>query len=438
MKKFLLIIICIIVLGLAGFISFSPMFERVPPVVKVYSNNSYWNLKSGLKIEITDNTGIKSVDIRFDRFTMHKDCNGKKKLVINLKIPRRLHLSEGKHILKITAIDISKWQVFAGNMTRKKIAISVDKRKPLLNVLSHSYGIGRGGAALVIFKATDKNLDKSLVIVNDKYTFKVFPYKKKGYFITLISWPVKEEKFKAVVVAKDKASNKSMQYLNFFHKKYVYKLSKITLNQNFLDNKVKEILNSADYEIPEDFLARFKLMNENLRNQNETKLENITRSFPVNLINNFKIIPFHPLKNAARKASFGDHRYYFFNNKKISESWHLGVDLASIKNAPIKLNNNGKVVYGKFTGIYGNTLIVYHGLGLYSLYAHCSTFLVSEGAEVKKGTVIAKTGATGAVFGDHLHFAILIQGIESQPLEWFDPHWIKDNIVKVMNSAYIE
>ncbi len=437
MKKFFLIIIALLIVAGAGYIYFSPTFERIPPKIEVITN-SFWNLKNPLTIKISDNTGVKFVDIQFGTFKLHKEGNGKKELTIELKIPRRYHIPEGMHTLKVKAVDISKWQVFAGNMSKKSMEILVDKKPPFLNVLSHSYGIGRGGAALVILKATDKNFYNCSVMVNKKHKFKVFPYKKKGYFITLISWPVKEDNFNAVVIAKDKAGNKSMQVLNFYHKKYIYKLSKITLNQNFLDNKVREILSDADYQIPEDFVKRFKLMNENLRNENETKIENVCRGFQVSLIKNFHIFPFHPLRNAARKASFGDHRFYFFNGRKISESWHLGVDLASVKNAPIKLSNNGKVVYEKFTGIYGNTMIIYHGLGLYSLYAHCSAFLVPKDAKVTIGTTIAKTGATGAVFGDHLHFAILIQGVESQPLEWFDPHWIRDNIVRVINSAAVK
>jgi murein DD-endopeptidase MepM/ murein hydrolase activator NlpD len=103
--------------------------------------------------------------------------------------------------------------------------------------------------------------------------------------------------------------------------------------------------------------------------------------------------------------------------------------------APIKLSNSGQIVYAKYTGIYGNVLIAYHGLGLFTLYAHCSNFLVKEDENIPKETIIAKTGATGAVFGDHLHFGVLIQGIEVLPLEWFDKHWLKDNIFKVINDA---
>lgn len=434
MKKVFLIILILIIAGV-GYIFFAPSFERIPPTV-VVNGNSFWNLKKPIKITIKDNLGIKFYSISFGKYKVEKEFSGNfpKNITVEFKLPKRA-MVKGKDFLKIVAVDISKWQFFAGNLTKVKKEITVDKKYPIVSIISHSYGIGRGGSALVVLKAVEKHPDTLEIVVNNKHSFKVFPFLKNNYYISLICWPVKEEDFNVKIISEDLAGNRTILPISFFRKKYSYKLSKIILNKKFIDTKVKEILDSAEMDIPEDFIARFKKMNEELRNENETTIENIAKEFKIVKVNNFKIYPFKPLKNAARKASFGDHRYYFFNGKKVSESWHLGIDLASIKNAPIKLSNNGKVVYAKYTGIYGNTLIIYHGLGLFSLYSHCSNFLVHEGEDIKKGTVIAKTGATGAVFGDHLHFGIMVQGIEVLPLEWFDKHWLKDNIFKVINDA---
>lgn len=86
-------------------------------------------------------------------------------------------------------------------------------------------------------------------------------------------------------------------------------------------------------------------------------------------------------------------------------------------------------------GIYGDSIIVDHGLGLGSLYAHMSSATVEVGDELKRGQLIGNTGATGAVFGDHLHFGMLVQGIEVNPNEWLDHEWIKVNLNKTMNDA---
>ena len=69
-----------------------------------------------------------------------------------------------------------------------------------------------------------------------------------------------------------------------------------------------------------------------------------------------------------------------------------------------------------------------HGWGLFSLYSHLSQIKVEKGQKVNKGAVLGNTGATGMAGGDHLHFSVLVQGNFVNPLEWWDPHWIKDQV----------
>ncbi len=437
MKKNMIVtyFVIILILGIAGYIFLSPDFERISPEIE-FRDNVYWNAKTPLQIKLTDNEGIKYYSITLGQYNISKQLPKKiKNITVKFMLPKKYQFYQDNKTLKVEVGDYSKWQFFAGNITKKKFNVIIDKKRPFVNIISRSYGIGRGGAALVIFKAKDKNLKENYIIINNSHKFKVFPYKKQFYYISLISWPIKEKTFNAKLFSIDKAKNKTVLPIPFFKKNYRYKTSKITLNKNFLYNKVLEILTDTSQVIPEDFIERFKLMNENLRAENEELLETTTCNFPTTEITSFQITPFHPLRNGAQKAAFGDHRFYYYNNEKVSESWHLGLDLASTKNAPIKASNPGKVVYAKFTGIYGNTLIIYHGLGLFSSYSHCSVFFKNIGDIVKKDDVIAKTGATGAVFGDHLHFAIFIQGVESQPLEWLDKHWLRDNIYNVIKNA---
>jgi murein DD-endopeptidase MepM/ murein hydrolase activator NlpD len=154
-------------------------------------------------------------------------------------------------------------------------------------------------------------------------------------------------------------------------------------------------------------------------------------------LNKWKINKFYPLKNSAKVASYGDERHYYYKTKsnEVSKSYHVGYDLASTKMAAIKTSNAGKVVYANENGIYGNMPMIDHGLGLYSLYGHCSQLLVKEGDEVKAGQIIAKTGVSGLALGDHLHFGLLVQGLEVRPIEWFDAGWIKTNIDNVFKEA---
>ena len=86
------------------------------------------------------------------------------------------------------------------------------------------------------------------------------------------------------------------------------------------------------------------------------------------------------------------------------------------------------VVFAEENGIYGQNLIIYHGFGLYSLYGHCSTLNVDVNSKVKAGDVIATTGATGLALGDHLHFSMIVQGIQVRPEEWMDKKWMKESV----------
>ena len=143
---------------------------------------------------------------------------------------------------------------------------------------------------------------------------------------------------------------------------------------------------------------------------------------------------FQRLPRSAARAGFGDHRYFTYQGKQVGESYHLGFDLASVRNAEVPAANNGRVVFTGELGIYGNLIVIDHGLGLMSLYSHLSEIHVKVGDVVQKGAIIAKTGSTGLAFGDHLHFGILVGGVEVTPLEWLDPKWIKDNITGRLNA----
>jgi len=153
------------------------------------------------------------------------------------------------------------------------------------------------------------------------------------------------------------------------------------------------------------------------------------------MISNFSIKPFYPLKNAAKVASFGDHRKYFYKKKKVSESYHLGLDLASVKMGEIKTQNYGMTVFAEENGIYGNLPIIHHGMGLYTIYGHCSSLRVVTGDAVKPNDNVANTGKSGYAMGDHLHFGVLVQGVEVRPEEWMDKDWIRLNITEVMKNA---
>ena len=128
-------------------------------------------------------------------------------------------------------------------------------------------------------------------------------------------------------------------------------------------------------------------------------------------------------------SSFADRRTYVFGGKKVDQQDHLGFDLASVSSAPVPAANRGVVVLARYFGIYGNTVVLDHGVGLMSLYSHLSTIDVTEGQEVDKGHTLGRTGETGLAGGDHLHFTTLVRGLAVNPIEWWDPAWIRDRVL---------
>ena len=94
---------------------------------------------------------------------------------------------------------------------------------------------------------------------------------------------------------------------------------------------------------------------------------------------------------------------------------HAGADLHATTGTPIHATNRGRVVLAKSLFFTGNTVILDHGLGIYSLYAHLSRINVKRGEMVNNGQVVGLAGATGRVTGPHLHWGMRVQGARVDP-----------------------
>ncbi len=102
------------------------------------------------------------------------------------------------------------------------------------------------------------------------------------------------------------------------------------------------------------------------------------------------------------------------------QRFHSGVDIGASYGTSIYAANSGTVVVSGYnTGGYGNYVVINHGGGYSTLYAHCSSLLVSAGQQVSKGQVIAKCGSTGMSTGPHIHFEIQYNGATTNPMQYF-------------------
>jgi murein DD-endopeptidase MepM/ murein hydrolase activator NlpD len=109
--------------------------------------------------------------------------------------------------------------------------------------------------------------------------------------------------------------------------------------------------------------------------------------------------------------NFGEKRIY--NN--VPRSTHSGVDIAAPYGSPVRASNAGRVVLARDLYFSGKTVIIDHGLGLFTFYCHFSRLQVSRGDMVKKGAVIALAGSTGRSTGPHLHWGVKLLGSRVDP-----------------------
>ncbi len=106
---------------------------------------------------------------------------------------------------------------------------------------------------------------------------------------------------------------------------------------------------------------------------------------------------------------------------------HQGVDLAAPQGAAIYAASAGRVIHSGWELGYGKSVVVDHGDGVKTRYAHCFKVFAQSGARVEKGQIIAQVGSTGHSTGPHLHFEVLVNGVRKNPA-WFykfdqKPHW---------------
>ena len=115
---------------------------------------------------------------------------------------------------------------------------------------------------------------------------------------------------------------------------------------------------------------------------------------------------------AGRTGTNFGHRRIFNGEPRAP---HAGADLHATTGTPIHATNRGRVVLAKSLFFTGNTVILDHGLGIYSLYAHLSRINVKRGEMVNNGQVVGLAGATGRVTGPHLHWGMRVQGARVDP-----------------------
>jgi murein DD-endopeptidase MepM/ murein hydrolase activator NlpD len=344
--------------------------------------------------------------------------------------PAALGLKEGAATIEVWGADDFWRPLKPGDRALASVPVTIDLTPPRLELLAATRYVSPGGAVLVAFRAPDA----SRVDVNvGSRVFPSFPYgpADRGARIALIALPYDfAHGTPLTVTARDEAGNTAARGLPVELKPRAFPKDTITLTEAFLQTKVPELLPQRPPSQP--LLDGFLAINRDQRKQaEEEKLKIGAKTADKPLWEGAFTQP----RNTKVFSNFAETRTYVYQGKPVDTQVHVGFDLASTKQTPVPAANSGQVVFAGPLTIYGNAVIVDHGLGLQTLYAHLSTIDVKMGDAVTKGQELGRSGSTGLAVGDHLHFEVLVSGVSVTPVEWWDGKWIRDRVNKPLKQA---
>jgi murein DD-endopeptidase MepM/ murein hydrolase activator NlpD len=434
-KKKLPAIIFFMLIVVAGLLGggyyLAPRFEREAPQITLPQADALG--LAPMEVVVADRgAGLKSVSATLSvggtELTLASEQYAQplaeKKIAIAL--PAKLAgVKEGPAILRVSARDASLWNFFKGNETVVQKNLTIDLTPPTVELIADDRYVNFGGVGVIVYKSSADTATSGVRL--GKHFFPGFPGQIKGhpdYFLAFFAhaYDVPPEA-KAVLVATDKAGNSKEMPLVYELKDVKYKKSTIAISDNFLQ-KITPLLSDvgARQGTPKEIFVR---INKGLRKENEDKIAAVTSKATPSILWHGA---FSQLSNSKVEANFADSRTYTYNGEQIDTAYHLGYDLSVTKHYPVEAANSGTVAFTGDLGIYGNAVILDHGLGLFTLYGHMSSIDVKVGDSVQQRQILGKTGETGLAAGDHLHYGVYLDGVAILPVEWWDPKWIDDNI----------
>lgn len=427
------LLLSIVLIGLlAGAWYLWPRFEREPPQIRLWPDADVLG-PAPVAIVVSDRgAGLKSVTATLtsggteQTLAAEQFARPVSEHKIAVAASKLTGVKEGPAVLRVSARDGSWWHYFSGNETVFQKNLTIDVTPPTLSLVADDRYVNFGGVGLIVYKPSADTATSGVRIGDD--FFPGYPGQIKSHpdhFIAFFAHPYNvPADARAMLVATDKAGNTGEMRLDYVLKNVKYRKSTITISDSFIQNKVAPLLKdvSARQGSAKEIFLR---VNKGLRKENEDRIAAITKTHTPSVL--WKGA-FHQLSNSKVEANFADARTYRYDDEIVDHAYHLGYDLSVTRHYPVEAANSGTVAFTGDLGIYGNVVILDHGLGLFTLYAHLNSIDVKAGDPVKPRQIIGKTGETGLAGGDHLHFGVYLDGVAVLPVEWWDPKWINDNI----------
>jgi murein DD-endopeptidase MepM/ murein hydrolase activator NlpD len=427
------------------------------PVIEIRQPDKFIGRTSSLDVSLTAPQG------RFSRVEIGIEQNGKTHPVFTLEQPTRANVTQDTADRFFVMRPIGKQAIPELQPGQARIVVSASRPvlyglrqaestatrdvqvrldPPRVEIRSTLHYVNHGGAELVVYRATPADVTSGVRVGDQTYPgFEASAAGIRGddalrvaFFALLydqeLTTPIE-------VFARDPAGNETAVPLDHQAFPKPFARSRIVIDDKFLKQVVPPIAAAApDMQLstaPQDLLTSFLKINGEMRRRNAQTIAELAGKTAHMM---FWKDAFQPLGNAAVEARFADYRTYLYGGKEVDQQVHLGFDLAVVAHVPVMAAHNGIVLHAGDLGIYGNCVILDHGLGVQSLYGHLSSIDVKPGDMVNKGQLLGRSGMTGLAAGDHLHFTMLVNGHPVNPVEWWDPKWMQDRVLrKVMDTG---
>jgi murein DD-endopeptidase MepM/ murein hydrolase activator NlpD len=324
--------------------------------------------------------------------------------------------------------------------------VTIRLEKPRVSVISTKHYINLGGSEFIVYRATPADAVSGVRVGDVEYRgFPITGAKVDGLasggdsstvrvaFFALrydqsVNVPIK-------LFARDPTGEEAASEFDHLTFPKPFKKSTIPLDDKFIGRVVPAILageGAKDFKPTGSAIEQYVAINRDLRARNNATIKALAEKTSPEMLWNGDV--FHPFTNTKAEAAFADFRTYVYQGREVDKQVHLGFDLASFANTPILAANRGSVLFAGDLGIYGNCVVIDHGLGVQSLYGHLSSMAVKVGDVVSRKQELGRSGMTGLAGGDHLHFTMLVNGQMVNPIEWWDEHWIQDRILRKLKE----
>ena len=426
MRTIVFIVVAVAVLSSILFL----LVRSTPPVVDLPSSVTTFGQATAIAVHVRDPRGVRRITAFVEQNRVQyrvwetaqpsPQTDSTWNFTVGVNTTPQLKDGQAKLIFAVTS----------GGLLRKTAhlerEVTVVTRPPVLSVDPDQHYLYLGMADLATFNVSGTWTEAGIRVGDQTFRAWPMPGGKPGFFsLFAFAWNMPPATAPLVYASNGAGNDVTSPIVFQFPKKEQpkYTVHDLQVSDQFL----QKVVNELDPNGSGDPVSRFVKINSEMRRANNKVLSDLRLKTADRFLWSQ---PFARQSHSQAESTFADTRNYMYKGNKIDQQVHLGYDLAATQHVGVEASNDGRVVYAAPLGIYGNCIVVDHGYGLQTIYGHLSQISVHEGDMVKRGQVMGMSGQTGMAGGDHIHFAMQLDGVQIDPKEWWDGHWIKDHIAK--------